>query len=498
MVLDMSDIFDAIATRPPKGIPEYNYLVGGHWRASDTGQWIEVTSPVDNSPLGKVPACSQEEADAIIRNAGESRPLWAEKSLYERAEVLSRAARLLTEHKEELANLLVMEIGKPRKASEEEVLRSADLVDYAAEESKRIQGEVLRGDAFPGYKKNKMALVMYEPVGTILAFPPFNYPINLAVSKIAPALAAGNSVVMKPPSQGAVSGLHLAAVFMAAGLPPGVLNVVTGRGSVLGEYLVQHPQINMFTFTGSTPVWKRLAEKAGMLAMQLELGGKDVALVLPDADLDNAVKNIVSGAYAYSGQRCTAVKRVLAIEPVGDELVARMIPAVQRLTVGDPRGDADLGPLIDDEAAEYVQELIDEALEKGAKLLVGPAKNTSGRYFKPVLLDAVTPEMRVAWEEPFGPVLPIIRVQNHEEAVELANRSEYGLQASVFTQNLDLALSLARRIEAGSVQINAKTSRGPDHFPFMGVKGSGLGVQGVRYSILSMMRTKAVILNLNL
>lgn len=232
-----------------------------------------------------------------------------------------------------------------------------------------------------------------------------------------------------------------------------------------------------------------------MIPLVMELGGKDPAIICEDANLELAAKQIVSGAYSYSGQRCTAIKRVLVHRSVADELVSLIQSEVEKLSVGSPEDNATIVPLIDEQSADFVQGLIDDALEKGATLVLGNKREENLIY--PTLLDHVTKEMRIAWEEPFGPVLPIIRVNSQEEAIEIANASEYGLQASVFTQNLDKALTIARKLETGSIQINGRTERGPDHLPFIGIKKSGLGIQGVRRSIESMTREKVIILNIN-
>lgn len=333
------------------------------------------------------------------------------------------------------------------------------------------------------------------PLGVILAISPFNYPVNLAAAKLAPALITGNSVIFKPATQGSISGIKMIEALAKTNIPAGVLNLVTGKGSVIGDYLIEHEDIALVTFTGGTSTGERIAQKAKMIPLVMELGGKDPAIVCEDANLQLASKQIVSGAYSYSGQRCTAIKRVLVHYSVADELVSLIKSEVEQLSVGSPEDNATIVPLIDDQSADFVQGLIDDALQKGATLVLGNKRE--GNLIYPTLLDDVTTDMRIAWEEPFGPVLPIIRVSSQEEGIEIANASEYGLQASVFTQHIDKALTIARKLETGSVQINGRTERGPDHLPFIGIKKSGLGIQGVRRSIESMTREKVIILNIN-
>ncbi len=283
---------------------------------------------------------------------------------------------------------------------------------------------------------------------------------------------------------------------MDAGLPEGALTVVTGKGSEIGDYIVTHEDINFINFTGSTEVGLDISGKVHMVPLLMELGGKDAAIVLKDADLEFAAKNIVAGAFSYSGQRCTAVKRILVLEDVADELINYLKIEIEKLKVGNPLNvQADVVPLISEKAADFVWELIEDARQKGAKLIIGGKRE--GTLLYPTLFDEVTEDMRIAWEEPFGPVLPILRVKSVDEAVHLANKSEYGLQSSVFTENLTDAFHVAGKLEVGTVHINNKTERGPDHFPFLGVKKSGIGTQGIRYSIEAMTRVKATVINLN-
>lgn len=472
----------------------YRNLYDGGWVDSSSGSVIEIRSPINGALVGTVPSMTRDEVDKAIANTKENLGRWSGMPIYERANIFYKAAALLETHATDIAGVLVMEIAKDEKSARSEVLRTADFLRYTADVGKSMEGEAISGENFPGGSKSKMSYVTRVPLGTILAISPFNYPINLSLSKIAPALIGGNAVVLKPPTQGAISALHLAQVLNEAGLPKGILNTVTGRGSEIGDYIVTHPGINFINFTGSTEIGRHIAGLAGMVPLMLELGGKDAAIVLEDADLEFAADNIVSGAYSYSGQRCTAVKRILAPDPVADELVPKLLARIKKLTVGDPREDVVIVPLVSKKAADFVQELIDDALQKGARVLTGNRRE--GNLLYPTLVDGVTTDMRLAWEEPFGPVLPILRVRDMDEAVEIANRSEYGLQSSVFTHDINRAFYIANRLEVGTVQINNKTERGPDHFPFLGVKASGMGTQGVKYSIEAMTRPKAVVVNL--
>lgn len=471
---------------------QYKNLVNGEWKLS--ADEIKIYSPATGEELGSVPAMSPEEVDYVYASAKAAQPAWRALSYAERAAILHKAADILVRDAEKIGAVLSKEIAKGYKSAVSEVVRTAEIINYAAEEGLRMEGEVLEGGSFEAASKKKIAIVRREPVGLVLAISPFNYPINLAGSKIAPALISGNVVALKPPTQGSISGLLLAEVFAEAGVPAGVFNTITGRGSVIGDYIVEHKAVNYINFTGSTPIGENIGRLAGMRPIMLELGGKDSAIVLEDADLDLAAKNIVAGAFGYSGQRCTAVKRVLVMNTVADELVAKVTELTKALTVGMPEDDADITPLIDTKAADFVEGLIKDALDKGAKATTDVKRE--GNTIYPAVFDNVTTDMDLAWEEPFGPVLPFIRVNSVEEAIDLSNQSEYGLQAAVFTNNFPLAFKIAEQLEVGTVHINNKTQRGTDNFPFLGAKKSGAGTQGVKYSIEAMTTVKSTVFDI--
>lgn len=467
----------------------YQNLVNGKWKSSE--QEITIYSPINQEELGTVPAMTQTEADEAMQAARAALPAWRALSAIERAAYLHKTAAILERDKEKIGTILAKEVAKGIKAAIGEVVRTADLIRYAAEEGLRITGQAMEGGGFEAASKNKLAVVRREPVGIVLAIAPFNYPVNLSASKIAPALIAGNVVMFKPPTQGSISGLLLAKAFEEAGIPAGVFNTITGRGSEIGDYIIEHKEVNFINFTGSTPIGERIGRLAGMRPIMLELGGKDAALVLEDADLEHAAKQIVAGAFSYSGQRCTAIKRVIVLESVADKLATLLQEEVSKLTVGDPFDNADITPVIDNASADFIWGLIEDAQEKEVQALT-PIKR-EGNLLWPVLFDQVTKDMKVAWEEPFGPVLPIIRVASVEEAIAFANESEFGLQSSVFTNDFKKAFEIAEKLEVGTVHINNKTQRGPDNFPFLGVKGSGAGVQGIKYSIEAMTNVKSIV-----
>ncbi|XP_040949169.1 NADP-dependent glyceraldehyde-3-phosphate dehydrogenase isoform X2 [Gossypium hirsutum] len=446
-------------------------------------------------PLDSLTSKSKEEVNKLIEEAKTAQKSWAKTPLWKRAELLHKAAALLKEHKVPIAECLVKEIAKPAKDAATEAVRSGDLVSYCAEEGVRVLGEgkFMVSDSFPGNERTKYCLTAKIPLGVILAIPPFNYPVNLAVSKIAPALIAGNSIVLKPPTQGAVAALHMVHCFHLAGFPKGLISCVTGRGSEIGDFLTMHPMVNCISFTGGD-TGIAISKKAGMIPLQMELGGKDACIILDDADLDLAAANIVKGGFSYSGQRCTAVKVVLVMESVANALVEKVKAKVAKLTVGLPEDDSDITPVVTESSANFIEGLVVDAKQKGATFC--QEYRREGNLIWPLLLDNVRPDMRIAWEEPFGPVLPVIRITSVEEGIHHCNASNFGLQGCVFTRDISKAILISDAMETGTVQINSAPARGPDHFPFQGLKDSGIGSQGITNSINMMTKIKTTVINL--
>lgn len=452
---------------------------------------IQIYSPIDGKLLGEVEAMTKEEIEEKIQKLKKAYKTFSELDILKRANYLRKASELIKNRAEDLAKLMTVEISKPYKDSLTEVLRSVEMMDYTIEEALRIQNEVYSGESFGS--KDKVCLSLRQALGIILCIAPFNYPINLSLSKIVPALIMGNVVLFKPPTQGSLVCSEMVKILNEV-LPENVLTIATGRGSVIGDYINTHKDIAFINFTGSTQIGKRISNQSDLKGLMMELGGKDAAIVLKDADLSKAAIEIVKGAFSYSGQRCTAIKRVLVDKEVKEELVSKICDLVDKLKVGHPMDNADITPLIDSKSADFVQSLIDDAIDKNAKVLRGNKRKQNLIY--PCILDNVTLDMKVAFEEPFGPVLPIITVANVDEAIEIANMSNYGLQSAIFTKDITKAFEIAKKLEVGTVHINNKTQRGPDNFPFLGIKDSGIGVQGIRYSILSMTRLKNIVFDM--
>ena len=348
----------------------YKYLVGGKWQFSSSKKTIDVFNPATEKSIGKLQCITTQEIDEMLKQAKLSQKKWKEFNLNQRAEILCKAADLIIKNADFLADLLSKEIAKAKHICIHEVMRTADLIRSTSEEALRMNGEVLDGNSYYHSNKKKKALVEREPLGVVLAISPFNYPINLSFSKVAPALISGNSIVLKPSTQGAISVIHVTELFLEAGVPPGVLSLVTGKSSEIGDYLTSHRDIDMLAFTGSTQVGKHLASISGMKPLLLELGGKDGAIILEDCDLDLAVRETVQGTFSYSGQRCTAVKRIIIIDSLADKFIRRFVEETRKLKVGMPNEDAVICPLINKDACNYVQDLILDAKKNGAKVLL--------------------------------------------------------------------------------------------------------------------------------
>lgn len=475
--------------------PTYKFFNGEKWTSSFSGKTIEVISPINSKVLGYIQLITYSEIDQAIRRAKEAQEVWAQIPMIKRAKILHLAADWIREHEHYLTTLLVKEIGKPVNSAKDEVLRSADMIDHFASYALSLSGEELSGDAFPGYDQSKMAIVERAPRGIVLAIAPFNYPVNLSVSKIAPALATGNAVIFKPPTQGAISSLCLTEIFHMAGIPNGLITTVTGGGEVIGDHLCSHKDIDMITFTGSSKIGKRIAEKVGMMPLLFECGGNNPALVLPDAEMESTVVEIVKGAFSFAGQRCTAIKYVLGLKPTIEKLLPKIVKKTKEyIKMGDPRNQTNnMGPLISVRAAHEVEKRILMAKADGAKVVYGGKRD--GLYIEPTILKDVRPSMEIVHTETFGPIVSFITVKSIDEAISIINASNYGLQASIFTSDEGVGINLSKKINVGVVQINSKPQRGPDHFPFLGVKASGIGVQGMRYTLEAMTRSRSIVLN---
>ena len=488
----LSQFFRDCFTDEAQG-PTFRMLVGGRWAESSSRKALEVRSPIDGSVVARVQAGSAADAQTAVEAAHDARRKIRDVPAIDRIDMLNRARHIVEDHSGDFERTLILEAGKPAGSAKGEVRAALSRIKMTMEEARRIFGEYVPGD-WSEDTMAKFALVIHEPIGVVACVTPFNYPLFSVVAKVVPALVSGNAVVVKPSSDDPLSAILLAKAFQEAGVPDGALNLVTGTGKDIGDALVNDERVGMVTLTGSTETGKHVAKLVGMKRMHLELGGKGSAVVAADADLALAAKKVAEGSLKYSGQRCDAISRVLVEEAVAPRLVELLLSEL-KLRLGDPRDESiSLGPLINLGAAERVQSLVDDAVAKGAALVAGGRHE--GAYFEPTLLDRVPLEARVAWEETFGPVITVIRTKSVDDAIQIANRSKYGLDSCVFTNNLYTAWKVAKAMEQGSVSINDAPAHGVGYFPFGGIKDSGLGREGVGYSIDEMTRLKTIQFNL--
>ena len=476
--------------------------IAGAWVPPDGGRYAPVVDPSTGRALAEAPVASAEQARSAVDAAAGREEAWGATPGHERARILRATAARLRADRESLARLIASEVGKPIGEARVEVDRAAGVFDLAADELRHLGGESYPADAYerPPGNEHRLLFTVREPIGVVVAIGPFNFPLNLLSHKVAPALAAGNPVVAKPTSAAPFTALRLAEHLAAAGLPAGVLNVVVGPGDAVGDTLVTHPATRLVTFTGSTSVGQAIAGKAAARSRRviLEMGGLDPLVVLADAPLAASVAAAARGIFTYSGQVCTASKRLLVQEPVADAFAAALAERARGLRVGPALDETtEVGPVIDAQALDRLDRLVDDARHRSAELLAGGARRElgGGTFFAPTVLDRVPETARAVQEEPFGPLAPIVRFEAIDDAVRIANATPYGLQAAVFTESLSKGLSLARRIRAGGVHLNDPTHLRWDALPFGGVRASGLGREGLRSAMQEMTELKLISIN---
>jgi len=463
--------------------------VDGAWQTVD--ETMTVTDLAEGRALAEVASATTERATAAVAAADAAEAEMRAASVVERADWLAAIADSIEARAGEFAETIVREAGKPITSARSEVEGAAERFRRAVEEARNIDGDYVEGTT-PGHEDWR-AIVTREPIGTVLAVTPYNYPLSTTALHVAPALAAGNSVVLKPASHTPVSGVLLAEVIADVGLPDGGFNFISGRGSVIGDALAGDDRVDGIAMTGSTAAGKQIADTAGMVNLHLELGGNAPALVFPDADVADAAGQCAAGSFKYAGQRCSAVSRVLAHEDVHDEMIDLLEHEVESWQTGDLFDPSTtVGPLIDESQADYVADLVDDAVDRGATLVRGGGRD--GRTFEPTLLADVPHGARLLHEEQFGPVAVVTRIADEAEAIALANDSDLGLDASVFTADHDRALRVAEAIEAGTVRINGRPSHGIGDVPFGGVKDSGINREGIGVSLEPFVQRKSIVL----
>jgi len=455
--------------------------INGAWVSARSGATIDVDNPATLAVIGTVPKLGAAETREAIEAASRAFPEWRRRTAKERAAVLRRWFELMLQHQEDLARLMTIEQGKPITESRGEVLYAASFLEWFGEEAKRVYG-----DTIPGHQPDKRIVILKQPVGVVACITPWNFPLAMITRKAGPALATGCTVVLKPASQTPFSALALAELAERAGVPPGVLNIITGSATEIGSELTSNPTVRKLSFTGSTEVGRTLMAQCAptIKKLSLELGGNAPFIVFDDADLDAAVVGAMAAKYRNTGQTCVTANRIYVQDGVYDAFAAKLATAVRALTPANGlEATATQGPLIDDKAVVKVEEHVTDAVAKGAQLVVGGRRHAlGGRFFEPTILTEVTPAMAIAHEETFGPVAPLFRFTTEEEAVAMANDTEFGLAAYFYGRDIGRVWRVAEAIEAGMVAINTGILS-TEVAPFGGMKQSGLGREGSKYGI---------------
>ena len=469
---------------------EKHLLIGGEW--VETGDWLEVRSPYSRDVVGRVAKAGADEARAAIDAAEKAmaEPLPAHK----RAEILVKVAGALGRRHDEVARLISDEAGKPMKAARVEATRAMSTYTFGAVEARKLAGDVVPMDASQA-GEGKFAFTLRQPIGVVGAISPFNFPLNLVAHKIAPALAAGCAVVLKPASQTPLSALLLAELETEAGLPPGWLNVLAGPASEIGDVLVEDGRVRAITFTGSSDVGWKLRERAARKKVNLELGNATPVIVHGDADLDEAADKLAANAFSFAGQSCISVQRIYIQKWIYDEFLSRFLPKVEELVVGDPADEeTDVGPVVDEGARDRILSWIDEATKAGAELLVGGT--LEGELIQPTVIANAGLDLKVCSEEIFGPVCVVNSYETLDEAIDAANGTRFGLQAGIFTADVRAALRAAHALEFGGVTVNEAPTFRADQMPYGGVKDSGNTREGPAYAVRELTDERVVVLQL--
>jgi len=454
----------------------------------------DIKSPFDGTVVGEAPVASIVDVDLAITNAVSGADLWRHTPAHVRSAILLKAAALADERSEEIAQIISGENGKSLLEARGEASRSGEIIRLAAFEGSQLYGSTLPLDANKGTGLEKLGFTMRQPVGVVVAISPFNYPALLVLHKIAPALAVGNSVVLKPARTTPLTAIALAKCFTDAGIPDGVLQVITGSGAELGDALVMDPRVRKISFTGSTATGTHIAGIAGVKKLSLELGSSCPVVVLDDADIEYATDAIALGGYINAGQVCISVQRVIVDEKIMGKFLDALKPKVEAIKVGNPKSEeTKVGTLISETEAKRVENSIKQAVSDGATLLTGGTRDKT--IIKPAIVCGVDPKSPFAQDELFGPAIAVSSASGIKEAINLANSTAYGLGAGVFTKNVDLAIQSAREIDAGIIHINWTPLWRADLMPYGGLKSSGVGKEGVRSTVTEMTEEKTIILH---
>jgi acyl-CoA reductase-like NAD-dependent aldehyde dehydrogenase len=467
---------------------EYKLLIDGQWTGSGTP--LEVKNKYSGETIGVVNTATKEDLNKAIDAAQRAEDVMADMPAHKRAEILLRVAYLLREQAEDLAKTIAAEAGKALKFARAEVDRAQSTFTLAAEEAKRLHGETIPLDAVPS-GEGYFGFWTRRPVGVIAAISPFNFPLNLVAHKVAPALAAGNTLVLKPATTTPLAAVKLCQILEEAGLPAGAINLVVGGGGTVGEWLITDERVDKITFTGSPDVGRHILAVAGIKKVTLELGNTSPVIIAPDADLDFVAKRCAVGAFYNSGQVCISVQRIYSEKKVFEPFSEKFIKATQAMVVGDPLDErVDVGPMIDSKEVDRIESWVNEAQGSGAKVLTGAKRE--GTVYYPTILTDTSSDMKVIAEETFAPVASVIQSDDFEESLRQANDSKFGLQVGVFTKDIDRALKAVKRLNFGGVIINDTPNFRADHMPYGGNRQSGLGREGVKFAMEDMTNIQLV------
>jgi acyl-CoA reductase-like NAD-dependent aldehyde dehydrogenase len=459
-----------------------------------TMETISVIDKYSGEEIGTVPNASKADVARAIETAARAFPAYADLPSHRRGKILARASDLLAKHQEDIATTICREAGKAWKFSMLEVARAIETFQFAAEEAKRIHGETIPMDASAG-GENRMGFYFRTPVGVVGAISPFNFPLNLVGHKVAPALAAGNTVVLKPATTTPLTAVRLGEILAEAGLPDGVFNLVFGDGATVGDWLVTDPRVAKITFTGSPPVGERIMSRAGLKKVTLELGNNSGTIIEEDADIDRAVPRCVVSSFANSGQICISLQRLYLHEAIADEFTEKFLAATARLKIGNPLDkDCDVGPMITESEAERAEQWMKEAVAQGARVLIGGKRE--GRMLWPTVMTDVKADMKVMCQETFAPQVSLVRYRSFDEALEMLADSPFGLQAGIYTRDINKAFKAIKRVDVGGMMVNDTSIFRVDQMPYGGNKMSGIGREGVRFAIDEMTNIRMVCFNL--
>lgn len=474
------------------GLLKSQALINGRWRDALSGQTLSVTNPATGESIGTVPKMGKQEALDAVAAAEQALPLWRKKSAKERSKILRQWFDLIMQNQDDLAYILTLEQGKPLSEAKSEIAYGAAYIEWFAEEAKRVYGDII-----PANGSDQKILVNKQPIGVCAAITPWNFPNAMITRKVAPALAAGCTIIVRPASQTPLSAFAIAELALRAGIPAGVFNVITGGSTEIGEVLTTDDRVQKFSFTGSTEVGKKLIAQCASTVkkVSMELGGNAPFMVFDDADLDAAVKGVIASKFRNAGQTCVCANRIYVQSGIYDLFIEKLSEAVRQFKIGNGlEAGVDFGPVIDSAAMQKVEEHIEDAVSKGAQVVLGGKPHPLGQlFFEPTIVKDVTADMKVAKEETFGPLAPIFKFETEDEVVGYANDTEFGLASYFYTQDLGRAMRVSDALEYGMVALNTGILSN-EVAPFGGVKQSGLGREGSKYGIEDYLEIKYVLL----